>query len=161
LIAVMVYCAGRWVAHERAIAMMEARTYRGERAYRISALPAQLSFSPLVWHGIVEARDGIFDLRVDLTRQLYVYPDMMIRTMDHTAREEAAMAAARKTRAFRVFEDFDQLPFWRFTSEENTTRVELLDLRFGSIEIPGFRAITVIMWSKGEATDPHVVFGGR
>jgi inner membrane protein len=161
LVALMVWDAGRWLSHERAIAMMEARSYRGEPAYRMSALPPQFGFSPLVWHGIVEAQDGIFDLRVDITRPLYVYSDQMIRTTDHTAREEAAKDAAGDTRAFRVFKDFDQLPYWKFTPETNATRVELLDLRFGSMEIPGFRAITVIRWPAGEAVDPRVIFGGR
>ncbi len=156
LLAVTVYDAGRWVSHERAISMMEERLYRGAPPERVSAFPAQFNFSPLVWHGIAEGEGILYDLRVDVTRPLFITSDKMRRTVD----DDPAIDAVRKAREFQVFEKFDQLPFWKLTKEQDATRVELLDLRFGSIDIPTFRA-TALVESSGEVLDPRFVLDGR
>ncbi len=156
LIAITVYDAGRWVSHERAISMMEERLYRGAPPERVSAFPAQLNFSPLIWHGIAEGDGILYDLQVDVTRPLFITSDKMRRTVD----DDPAIDAVRKAREFQVFEKFDQLPFWKLTKEQDATRVELLDLRFGSIDIPTFRA-TALVESSGEVLDPRFVLDGR
>ena len=48
------------------------------------------------------------------------------------------------TRTFQVFESFNQLPFWTLLPVDDTVRVELLDLRFGSIQRPGFEAVAFV-----------------
>ena len=43
-----------------------------------------------------------------------------------------------------MFENFDQLPFWTLLPVDDTVRVELLDLRFGTVQNPGFEAVAFV-----------------
>lgn len=157
LIAITAWDTGRWMSHERAIDMMEERIYRGAPPERVSAFPAQFSFSPLIWHGIVEGDGILYDLQVDVREPFYLTSDKM----RHTVKDDPAIDAVRGSHSFQVFESFDQLPLWKLTREENATRVELLDLRFGSIDIPTFRAAGLVRWPGGEVEEPRIILGGR
>jgi membrane-bound metal-dependent hydrolase YbcI (DUF457 family) len=138
LMALTSYSAVRWAAHQRAISMMAEKTYRGAPATRVSAFPVPLSL--LRWRGVVEEKGAIFELPVDLSSPLYVTSGLMAYTVDR----DPAIDAVQSTRAFRVFGEFDQLPYWKLTPERNVTRVELLDLRFGSLRAPGFAAFAIV-----------------
>ena len=162
LIAITAYDTARWRSHERAISMMAAKSYyREAEAEKIYAFPPQFGFSPLVWRGIVEIPGAIYDLTVDVNRPLYVTPDKMHPTVEHTPVNDLAMDTALGSRAFRVFESFNQVPFWILRQEQNATRVQLLDLRFGSLGIPGFRAEAVVRWPTGELLESRFAMGGR
>src|SRR5712664_3813796 len=52
LLAVFIYIGARFILHGNAVAMMEARTYRGELPRRVAAFAA--SDSPFHWRGLVE-----------------------------------------------------------------------------------------------------------
>jgi hypothetical protein len=68
--------------------------------------------------------------------------------------------AARASEAFRIFADFDRLPFWKVTPSADGTLVELIDLRFGSPQHPGFEASARVD-ANGAVHDPQVRFGRR
>jgi len=71
-----------------------------------------------------------------------------------------AIAAVRATEAFQVFARFDQLPFWKTTRLDEGTRVELIDLRFGTPQHPGFEASAKVD-ASGSVQDARVTMGGR
>ena len=66
----------------------------------------------------------------------------------------------RQTEPFHVFEGFDQVPFWKVTSNPDSTMVELIDLRFGSPRYPGFEARGIVD-AGGAVHDARVTFRGR
>ena len=68
------------------------------------------------------------------------------------------MEAVRATRPFQVFGSFNQLPFWKVTPVVDGTLVELIDLRFGTPENPGFEARAVVD-SGGGVHDARFMFG--
>ncbi len=136
LIAVLGYDASRWMAHERAIAIIDAHNYRGAPAGRVSVFPVSL----FRWRGVVEGDGFIYEVPIDMTTEF----DAAGGHTEYPAIFSPAIDAARTTRTFEVFEAFDQLPFWTLLPIDDQVRVELLDLRFGSVQSPGFEAVAFV-----------------
>ncbi len=136
LVAVLGYDGGRWLEHQRAISLIDAHNYRGAPAERISVFPESL----LRWRGVVQGDGFVYEVPVDLTQDF----DAAAGHTDFPAISSPAIDAARTTRTFQVFENFDQLPFWTLLPVEDELRVELLDLRFGSVQHPGFEAVAFV-----------------
>jgi inner membrane protein len=182
LIALVSYEGVRYTAHERALAVMGAHIFNGTIARRLTALPR--SANPLLWKGVAEgvsldhaaetatgentaqnpqidrentARSDHFAtiVPVDLDEPF----DPTAGRIDYDAAPSPAIDAARATHPFQVFGQFDQLPFWKATRTAAGTLVELIDLRFGTPEHPGFEA-TATVDESGRAHDVRVRFGG-
>ena len=63
-----------------------------------------------------------------------------------------------RTRPFQVFGQFSQVPFWKVTPLPEASRVELIDLRFGTPTRPGFEAEADVDES-GHVRDARFGFG--
>ena len=138
LVAVLLYDAGRATAHDRAVGLIDAHNYRGAPAERISVFPVR--FAVMRWRGVVEGDGFIYEVPVDLSGDF----DAAGGHTEYPAISSPAIDAARTTRTFQVFENFNQLPFWTLLPVDDTLRVELLDLRFGSLRSPGFEAVAFV-----------------
>lgn len=138
LLLLSVYEGGRFIAHERVLAMMEAHLYGTDTTPKFSAVPDRLS--PLRWRGIVVADEFILNVPVDLTED---YNPANGR-VDYSTRSSPSIDAAKTTRAFQVFGDFNQLPFWSVKPEGDFIRVDLIDLRFGTPQRPSFMATALV-----------------
>jgi inner membrane protein len=145
LIFLCAYDGSRFAAHQRAIAVMSARLYNGLEPTRIAAIPNR--WSPFEWRGVVEADDFVDDVPVNLNAEF----DPSAGRITYASPPNQA---AIKTRPFQVFSKFDQLPFWKVDS----TKAQLIDLRFGTPEHPGFSA-TAILGPSGEVTKSKFGFG--
>jgi len=88
----------------------------------------------------VEGDGFIYEVPVDLSGDF----DAAGGHTEYPAISSPAIDAARTTRTFQVFEKFDQLPFWTLLPVDDTVRVELLDLRFGTVQSPGFEAVAFV-----------------
>jgi inner membrane protein len=169
LLALIAYDGGRYVAHARALGVMGARLYYGTIPRRISAMPGP-NFNPLRWKGIVEG-DTFASSDSPSQRFVIILPVSLTDTFDPEAgrtdydaiadtASAPAIAAARATPAFETFASFDQLPFWKTTLLDEGTRVELIDLRFGTPQHPGFEASAKVD-ASGSVHDGRVSMGGR
>jgi len=138
LLAVLAYDGGRWLAHDRAVSIVDAYSYRGAPAERVSVFPVR--FSVMRWRAIVEGNGFIYEAPIDLSRDF----DAAGGHTEYPAISSPAIDAAKTTRTFQVFESFNQLPFWTLLPVDDTVRVELIDLRFGSIQRPGFEAVAFV-----------------
>ncbi len=136
LIALLGYDVSRWMAHERAISIIDAHNYRGAPAERVSVFPVSL----FRWRGVVEGDGFIYEVPIDMTTEF----DAAGGHTEFPAISSPAIDAARSTRTFQVFENFDQIPFWTLLPIDDQLRVELLDLRFGSVQQPGFEAVAFV-----------------
>jgi inner membrane protein len=161
LIALIAYEGGRYTAHERALAVMSAHLFNGVIAKRLSVLPR--GTTPFTWKGVAEGSSpdtGSFAtiVPIDLNEPF----DSTAGRIDYDALPisgtNPAIEAARATHSFRVFADFDQLPFWKVTPSADGTFVELIDLRFGSPQHPGFEASATVD-SVGGVHDSRARFG--
>src|SRR5437899_1181099 len=138
LVALTGYECGRLAAHQRALGVMSVRLYEGTIARQLAALPNRLN--PLRWRGVAEAEDFAVIVPIDLGEEF----DPSAGRIEYSATSSPAIDAAKRTRAFEVFGRFNQLPFWKISSAGDATLVELIDLRFGTPQRPGFKASALV-----------------
>jgi len=136
---VLVYEGGRFIAHARAIAELSARTYGQGVPERVTALPHAMN--PFRWTGVVEQTSSVVLVPVNLLAE---FDPGAGKTFYRPGAEwDWAMKLAEKDPSFQALRRFAQLPFWKvtlLTEPENSVRVTLLDLRFGTPTEPGFAA---------------------
>jgi inner membrane protein len=150
LVFLLAYEGGRFAAHQRALAVMGARLYEGKPAISLSAIPNR--WTPFRWRGVAEGDGYVVDVPVDLNAEF----DPSAGRVDYPSPPNEA---ALRTRPFEVFGKFNQLPFWKTEKlADGTTRVQLIDLRFGTPEQPGFAA-TAIVDATGVVIESRFGFG--
>ena len=141
----LLYGCGRYLLHERALATLDSRVYAGAVPARVAAFPR--AASPFRWDGLVETDQFYSLLDVNLLGGFDPDSGRVLYKPEPVRREAAAAAAARRTEAFRVFLNFSQYPYWRFTPAdhpEDAIRVDVMDLRFGAPPHPRFVATAVV-----------------
>ena len=140
LVFLVLYNGGRFIAHARAVDILQSRIYSGSAPRRVAALPA--SPNPFQWRGLVE------------TPEAYVFEDVNVLAEFDPAtgrtffkpEPSPALDAARRSAVVQEFLRFSQFPFWQVSPTEQADggkRVEVMDLRFGDPQEPGF--ITTVM----------------
>lgn len=150
LLFLLAYEGGRFAAHQRALAVMGARLYEGRPAIRLSAIPNR--WTPFQWRGVAEGEGYVVDVPVDLNAEF----DPSVGRINYASPPNEA---ALKTRPFEVFSKFNQLPFWKTEKlADGTTEVQLIDLRFGTPDNPGFAA-TAILDASGVVQESRFGFG--
>jgi inner membrane protein len=139
LIAILFYEGGRWVLHDQAVTTLQSRLYGANwTARRASAIPSR--FNPWAWRGIVEGGGFVDEFPMNLWGEFNADSGRL----NYTTMNSPDVRAALQTDAFRVFASFDQVPFWRLSPVPEGVKVELIDLRFGTVEQPGFEAIATV-----------------
>lgn len=135
LLLLLLYQGGRAVAHQNALAMIEAYLYDGQIPRDVAALPTP--FSPLRWRGLVRLSDRYRLLDVHLLAPL----DPSGGETYYIPQPEPAVEAASANPTFQAFLRFNQFPLWQVTPAPGEgAGVRLFDLRFGSPRAPGFVA---------------------
>jgi len=150
----LVYNCARGVLHARAMAVIEARLYDGDPPLRSVTLPTP---SPLRWRGVVETNSALFVRDVDLLSPFDATRGPVYRKPE----PDSALEIAGRTEAFQVFLSFSQFPFWKVTplaEPENGKRVDVIDMRFGTPEMPGFVAGAVVS-NRGKVVSSGFSFG--
>jgi inner membrane protein len=152
LVVLFVYECGRFSAHTRAVAMLDSHLWGGAPATRVTATPDAVN--PLLWRGIVEAENFVFIGPVQVTGEFNPAQGRVY----YPAESSPAMNAAKKTSPFEIFGQFDQLPYWKLLPVSDGLRVQLIDLRFGTPDDPGFAA-TALVEPGGHVVDSRFGFG--
>ena len=138
LCVIALYGFGRYLLHDRAVAMLDSRLYQGQAPLRVGAFPTL--GNPFRWTGVVEGRE-FFQVLPDLNLREEFDPSAGAVYYKPEARPE--IDKARDTESFRVFLEFSQWTLWRVapvSDPENGVQVEALDLRFGTPDQPHFTA---------------------
>jgi inner membrane protein len=162
ILALLAFEGARFIAHQRAIDVMNSRLYDGAVARRISALPG--NFSPLQWRGVIEGEGVVRIVPIDLAKDF----DPTSGRVEYPAPISPSIEAASHSRPFEVFGQFNQRPFWQVkgptdpapldATRTDALRVELIDLRFGTPERPGFEA-TALVDATGRVLQSEFRFG--
>ncbi len=145
LVFMLVVVFGRYFLHERAVAVLDSRLYEGTAPARVAALPGFAN--PFTWRGLVETNEFYSIQDVNLLGRFDPTSGRLLYKPEPRPEEAAAAAAARRTDAFRVFLEFSQYPYWRFTPAdrpEGAIRVEVSDLRFGEPPASHFVAHAIV-----------------
>jgi inner membrane protein len=151
----LLYPFGRYLLHERALAVLNSRLYAGAAPARVVALPGV--GNPFAWRGVVETGEFYSILDVNLLGEFDPTRGRVLYKPELRPREAAAARAASATKPFRSFLEFSQLPYWRFTPAdrpEDAIRVEASDLRFGAPPQPRFVAWAIVD-SGGRVLEAH------
>jgi inner membrane protein len=141
LLFLLAYNAGREVLHARAVAMLDSRIYGGAAPLRVAALPGL--GNPLVWRGLAETREFYSVQEFSLLEEF----DPSRGATFYKADPGPTTAAANRTAVFRDFFNFAQFPLEQTTparEPEGATRVEAMDMRFGTPAEPVFAATAIV-----------------
>ena len=140
LLAVFIYIGARFVLHGNAVAMMEARTYRGELPRKVAAFAE--SDSPFHWRGLVETERAFHDLDLNLASGSSFNPDASV--VYYKPEASASLDAARTAESVRRFLAAAKFP--KATVEKNSTgyRVQLRDLAKQQEARSGPRVIAIV-----------------
>jgi inner membrane protein len=136
------YAYGRTVLHDRAVAVLDSRTYRGAAPTSVAALPDEAN--PFTWHGVIETNSFYELADVNLLGAFDPDDGRVFYRPQPSPEEFTAERLARKTDAFHQLLRFAQYPFWRFTPVDKGIRVEVMDLRFGAPPHPRFLASAIV-----------------
>jgi inner membrane protein len=131
-IVALVLC-GLWIgarglAHERAVALLDSRDYRGQSALMVAAFPQP--WNPLLWSGVVETDSTIINLEVPLVPVRAFDPETG--SVHFKPQPSSALANAVASPAALEFLNFARFPIAGVQREGDGFLVRLRDLRFAS-----------------------------
>jgi len=144
LAALLVFESFRVATHSRAVEALFTLRHQGAAPQRVTALPGALN--PLAWGGVVEGPGFVVIVPVNLAAGF----DARAGRLYPIAAPIPAMDAALRTRPFQVFSSWSQLPFWKVTPVAEGVRLDLMDLRFGTPDGPGFASVSAIVDPAGK-----------
>jgi inner membrane protein len=145
----------RDLSHRRVVNLLGSHNYGGEAPLALGAFPTA---NPFVWKGVVETDSafhvieaGALDSDVDPT-------DAVVFRKPESS---PALLAALETHVGRVYLDFARFPWAEVLRDEDGYRVQIRDLRFGSLSstIPSFVA-TIELDSNLRARSENFAFHG-
>jgi inner membrane protein len=140
LIFVALVVAGRWFAHDRAVALLDSRSYRGQTPLQVAALPRPSN--PLLWSGVVETDNAIFNLEVPLGPSRAFDPDLADTHFKPQPSVTLKNAVASSTAI--EFLNFARFPLASVQPDGDGFQVRLHDMRFES-ELPGRRGVVAVI----------------
>jgi membrane-bound metal-dependent hydrolase YbcI (DUF457 family) len=128
LAAICAFLAARAVLHERAVALLDARTYRSELPLRVAAFPENLS--PFHWHGIVETRSALHLLALNVGPGAALDPEAALDIFK--PEPSKILEAAQNDESARRFLAVARFPKATMEKTPEGYRVELHDLRYAA-----------------------------
>jgi inner membrane protein len=140
LLSLLTYEGARFALHAKAVEMLESRMYDGAAPLQAIAVPADF-VHPVLWKGIVRGAGFVTIVPLDVQD---AYDASRERTWDDPP-PNAAVEAARRLPDFQSMIRFSQAPFWETTPVSGGTLVELMDLRYGTPDDPGFAVVSSVV----------------
>ncbi len=124
---VAIYLSLCGVAHHAAVERVEKfAASRGLQVTSLGALPLPPSF--LHWDGLIRAKNGFYEARLDLRREASAEPPVFRFSAD--AAPNAYIAAARNLPRVKTYLWFARFPVFHFARQDEGAVVEINDLRF-------------------------------
>ena len=140
LILAALFGAGRAVAHQRAVALLDARVYRTESPLVVGAFPGALN--PFVWSGIVETDNALFTVQVPLWPGSVFDPDL---AKAHFKPEPSlALSNAVASGVAVEFLNYARFPLANVEPRGDGYEVRIRDMGFAA-EISGHREIVAVI----------------
>jgi membrane-bound metal-dependent hydrolase YbcI (DUF457 family) len=139
--AIAMLCVGAYLiqrssARENILRLVSAAdlTYKDETPERMEVLPVGL----FRWRCV--AIGDSFVAEFDVDRILGQQEPRFLPRQNPSP----AFQAAKQAREIRALADFSEAPLWRYHVQNGATRVELIDLRSGTLARPAYRASALI-----------------
>jgi inner membrane protein len=140
LILVALFISGRAVARQRAVALLESREYRAETPLVSAAFPRPSN--PLLWSGVVETDNALFNLNVPLVPGASFDPDQA--ALHFKPLPSLALSNAVASATAIEFLAHARFPLANVEPNSDGFRVRIRDMRYAS-ELPGRRGIVAVI----------------
>jgi inner membrane protein len=157
LVLVALFCCARFVLHQRAVALLAGREYRGESANSAGAFPESLS--PLAWSGVVDTDDTMDEVEVSLAPGAVFDPESA--KVFYKAEESAALDAARGSAVGAAFLRFARFPLARVEPTDGGYRITMRDLRFDSAHAERNVMAEIDVDGNGDVTRQEFLFNNE
>ena len=140
LVFVALVIAGRGFAHQRAVALLDARDYRGQTPLEVAAFPRPSN--PLLWSGVAETDNALFNMEVPLGpgREF----DSELADVHFKPQPSLTLKNAVSSPTAIEFLNFARFPLASVQPEGDGFQVRLRDMRFES-ELAGRRGIIAVI----------------
>ena len=132
--------AGRAFAHERAVALLGSRTYRSQTPLVVAAFPKPSN--PLLWSGVVETDNAVFNLEVPLGPMGVFDPELA----EGRFKPEPSLTLKNAIESATGIEflNFARFPLASVRQAGDGFQVRLQDMRFAS-ELANRRGIVAVI----------------
>lgn len=140
LVFVALVIAGRAFAHQRAIALLDSREYRGQTPLVVAAFPKPSN--PLLWSGVVETDNAVFNLDVPLGPGREFDPELA--DVHFKPESSVTLKNAVASSTATAFLNFARFPRASVQPEGDGFQVRLRDMRFES-ELAGRRGVIAVI----------------
>jgi inner membrane protein len=146
LIFVLLFIAGRALAHQRAIALLDSREYSGQAPLELAAFPHPSN--PLLWSGVAETDNALVTVDVPLGPLAVFDPDLG--EIYFKPEQSLALKNAVSSETAVDFLSYARFPLAHVEPEGRGYQVRLRDLRFAT-ERPGQRGIIAVIHLNAES----------
>jgi inner membrane protein len=152
---VALFIAGRAVAHERAVALLDSREYRSQVPLEVAAFPRPST--PLIWSGVGETDNALVNVDVPLGPGSVFDPDLA--DVHFKPEQSLALKNAVNSATAIDFLSYARFPLANVEPEGDGYQVRLRDMRFAS-ELPGRRGIIAVIHLNAQSLviDAHLEF---
>jgi inner membrane protein len=140
LVLVVLFVAGRAFAHQRAIALLDSREYRGQAPLIVAAFPKPSN--PLVWSGVVETDNALFNVDVPLAPGLVFDPDLA--DVHFKPEPSLTLSNAIGSAVGTEFLSYARFPLANVEPEGDGYELRIRDMRFAS-ELAGRRGVIAVI----------------
>jgi inner membrane protein len=140
LALVLLVVAGRASAHQRALALLDSRDYRGQTPLEAQAFPRPSN--PLLWSGVVETDNAVFNLEVPLLPGRVFDPELA--DVHYKPQPTVTLKNAVASATAVEFLSFARIPLASVQPDGDGFEVRLRDMRFQS-ELAGQRGIVAVI----------------
>ena len=140
LVFVALVIAGRAFAHQHAIALLDSRDYRGQTPLEVAAFPKPSN--PLLWSGVLETDNAIFNLEVPLGPGREFDPELA--DVHFKPQPSLTLKNAVNSSTAIEFLNFARFPLASVQPQGDGFQVRLRDMRFES-ELAGRRGIIAVI----------------
>jgi len=145
LLFVLFYDGGRYVLCQRAKLVQEARLFDGASPRRLTVVPSRLN--PFQWIGIVDTGPAFYVSAINLLQDFDPSAARVLYKPDQVPNIDAIA----RTQPFQDLLAFTNFTYWRVepaTERGNKTRVDAMDLRFGTPPDEAFISSAVLTENK-------------
>jgi inner membrane protein len=157
LVLVVLFVAGRAFAHQRAVALLDSREYRGQAPLAVGAFPKPSN--PLVWSGVVETDNALFNVDVPLAPGLVFDPDLA--DVHYKPDPSLALNNAVSSAVGTEYLAYARFPLANVEPAGDGYEVRIRDMRFAS-ELAGRRGVIAVIRLNAQSlvVSEHFEFDG-
>jgi inner membrane protein len=140
LVFVAMFIAVRAIAHQRAIALLDSREYRGQTPLVIAAFPKPSN--PLLWSGVVETDNAVINLEVPVGPGREFDPELA--DVHFKPQPSVTLKNAVASSTAIEFLNYARFPLASVQPEGDGFQVRLRDMRFAH-ELAGRRGVIAVI----------------